>query len=197
MKTLIATLLLAAGLEFTAPAATPFYSSQRAASAADASWPAALTFPSAANTQIRLVSLCWRSDSNAAIVSLSTASNAYVMAITNRSATDTTQMVASTAGMITNSLLIMEQGGVCYTNTLVATNSATNAITISGWGVIGAVGSSIYQMGTATTISSGWTTNTCLDGEAIYVAEPGRPLRITVSPVSVSNIIFKAVARYE
>ncbi len=156
-------------------------------------------FPADPSTAARLVNLSYQSDSNTAIVSFSTGVGAYSLLATNTSS-GVTQVVNSTAGLAANDVLVLQHGGTCYSATLSSTNSGTNAVLASGaWGVAPSIGDSVYKMSAASTVfvGSNGTATAAQNGEAIYVANQGRPLRITLTPALVTNRINSATAHYD
>ena len=194
MKTLLLSLTLGAALALWA--VTPSYVSKSGAGNASAG--AQVIFPSDASLQIRLVNLNWQSDSNSAVLSYTTGEAAYSITATNPSTSYLTQYVNSTAGMNSNStLFVLEHLGVGYAALLVSTNSGTNAVFFTGaFGVQSSVGDSLYQMSTASTVLVGATTN-AHNGEALFVGNYARPVRVQLTPALATNRITSATARYE
>lgn len=196
MKKLIALSLAVASLVSTAFAATPTYTSK--SGAGNATTPTSVIFKADPDTQIRLVNINWQSDTNNAVLSYSTGEGAYIITATNLDTSSVTQRVSTTAGLVANSIVVLQKAnGLCYPATLSSTNSGTNIVLASGgWGVTVAIDDAVYQMSTASTVLVGATTN-AVNGEAIYVGNYGRPVRIQLTPALATNRITTATARYE
>ena len=175
-------------------AASPTY--KTFAGYGNASSSAALIIPADPSTQIRLVSVSWYSDTNTATINYQTGLGAYVTAQTNLATTWQTQQVATTVGLVTNSYLVLDTGSTNVAALLIATNSTTNlTLNTGGWGIAAPSNASIYQMDSPVSWYVGATTN-MQAGEALFVANPGRPLRIYLSGALVTNRIT-ATVRYE
>lgn len=162
---------------------------------------AEVIFPADPTTQLRLVSIQWQSDTNTALLEFQSGVGAYSCLRTNRATTDTTQEVASTAGLITNRWLIYQRAdGPFATNfkaLIVATNNGTNIILGSGgFGTITRAGDSLYTMGETNSVFIGATTN-WQNGEALYVGNVGRPIKVQLTPALTTNRIRQATAKYE
>jgi hypothetical protein len=188
---------IAAAFGMVALAATPLYTSKNATGYAAA--PSTVIFPSDPSSQIRLVNVSYQSDSNTAVLSYSSGVGAYTVLNTNTT-TGLTNIVTSTAGMVTGSVMVLEHLGVGYFATLSSTNNGTNAVLASGgWGVTPAVGDNLYQMGTASTVfvGSNGTATAVQNGEALFVGNYGRPVMIQLSPALVTNRLNNVTARYE
>jgi hypothetical protein len=193
MKKLLTTAAMAM-LAITAVAQYPSYTSLDDGGNGTAG--ATVIFPSKANTQIRLVSVNWQSDSNTATLEFKTATTAYRAAATNTT-TGVTQVVNSVVGMAANDILVLERAGTCYTAVLSSTNSATNAVLAAGgWGVAPQIGDNIYKLGTATSVPVGATTN-WQNGEALFVGNAGRPVQVTLTPALTTNRLRTVTARYD
>lgn len=185
---------LALGVASAGYSATPSYTTKSAAGNASAG--AALLFPADPSRQIRLVSVQWQSDSNTAALHFQTALGAYKALATNTSS-GVTQVVNTTAGLITNRLLMLQRAGVGYTALLVQTNNGTNAVLATGgWGVTPSIGDAVYALGETNSVPVGATTNWA-NGEALFVGQPGRPVRVQLTPALTTNRITTATARYE
>ncbi len=167
----------------------------------DATAGAAVIFPAKAGQQIRLVSLNWNSDSNAAVASITTGAGAYYARLANASSSAVTNQINSTNGLVASSALVVERAGVPYRAIMSSFNSNAawgNYVVLAsgGFGVQTVAGDPIYQMSSATTLPIGATTNS-MQGFAIYVGNPGRPVRVQITPSAVTNKINAAVALYE
>jgi hypothetical protein len=180
-------------LAVTSWAATPTYKSKTGNG--DSTTPAQVIFPSDASTQIRLISVWWENPTNGARIMFSSG-GAAKRATGSAVSAQTSNWVDSTVGLVTNTTLVCEIAGVGYSTTLVATNN-TNLIWIyPALGVAITTNSSWYVMGTETSYPIQDSTN-ALVGEAIFVAEPGRPMRVRLSTTAATNRILSASARYE
>jgi hypothetical protein len=157
---------------------------------------ATVIFPARQNTQIRLVSVNWQSDSNTATLEFKTASSLYRATGTNTS-TGVTQAVNTVVGLAANDVLVLDRAGVCYAAVLSSTNNATNAVLAAGgWGVAPQIGDNIYKLGTATSVPVGATTN-WQNGEALFVGTPNRPVQVTLTPALMTNRLRTVTARYD
>lgn len=195
MKKILTITGLAVGLSLVGMAATPSYTSLSAGGNATAG--AAVNFPSSRGQQLRLVSVQWQSDTNNGALQFSTGAGAYSIIATNAATTTTSNAVNTTAGLVANSTVILEHLGTCYVTTIASTNGANGMILASGgWGVLPSVGDSVYQMGTASTVTVGATTN-WQNGEALYVGDPGRPVRVVLTPASTTNRLNSVSGRYQ
>jgi hypothetical protein len=187
-------LAVAACLGPRAEAATPAYRSFSAAG--NATTGATALLPALPGNQIRLVSVQWQSDSNTAVLQFQTGVGQYTLTATNTSS-GVTQVVASTAGIVTNSLLVLQRDGTPYAATIVQTNNGTNIVLGTGaWGVAPQIGDNVYQLGPTNSVPIGATTN-WQNGEALYVGNLGRPLRLCLTPALVTNRLTSITARYE
>jgi hypothetical protein len=186
-------------LALAAWAASPSYTTKSANGNSTAG--AEVIFPSAAQSQIRVVNVNWNSDSNTAVLSYSTGAGAYYVSVTNAATSSTTNQINTTNGLVAGRVLVLESGGVGYAATMSSFNSNATwgcyyVLPSGGWGVATTVNDDIYQMGTATTVPVGETTNSA-NGEGVFVGAVGRPVRIQLTPAAVTNKINSAVARYE
>ena len=178
--------------------------------AGNATTPAFVYMPADPSSQIRVVSVFYQGDTNNAALTFSAGIGAYYQANTNASTSSITNWVNSTNGLVNGNVLVLQQGGVGYTNTLVSygtfitgtnsagtvTNQAFVVLGSGGWGVAATVYSDIYQMGTATTFTVGNNTNS-INGDAIYVGNYGRPLILSLTPALATNRIITASTHYD
>lgn len=175
-------------------AGTPAYSTKTAGG--NNTTGASVIFPADPALQIRIVGVNWQSDTNNAVLQCSSGVGAYVLLATNTT-TGVTQTVNTVTGMAANDILVLEHAGVGYAATLSSTNGGTNAVLASGaWGVTPAIGDSVYKMSDIASLPIGNTTN-WQAGEAIYVGNRGRPVRLLLTPAAVTNRINSATAFYE
>jgi hypothetical protein len=186
---------------------------------------AQVLFPADANSQIRVVDVAysWDTTTAAGLLQFSTGSTAYYQTFTNAATTSQTNFINSTNGLAPNGLLILQQGGICYTSTVLAfafsgtntvnnlTNTANNlygpngvlatnlsyvVLTNGGWGVSANVGSDIYLMGQSTVSRYVSASTNAFDGDAIYVGNYGRPVMITL-PVATTINRLAGTAHYD
>ena len=188
--------VLTAGVALLAIAATPNYTTKSANG--NAASPAGLIFPADPNLQLRLVSANWQSDTNIAVLSFTSGDAAYVITAANASSSGVTQAVNSVTGLAASDVLVLQKTtGACYAASLSSTNNGTNAVLASGgWGVATVAGDEVFKMSSATTIPVGATTN-AQNGEAIYVGNYGRPVRVVLTPAAVTNRLTSVTGRYE
>lgn len=182
-------------------AALPTFKTTSATGTAAA--PATAIFLSDPNSQIRLLSINWQSDTNSARLELTTGNGAYYETTTNTLTTTVTNKINSTNGLVPNAVLMLEHNGAAYLSTVSsfdqnATNgNGTNVVLASGgWGVVSSIGDSIYQMSSTNYLFAGATTN-AFNGEAIYVGNYGRPVIVRVVPALVTNAIPATSAHYD
>lgn len=181
-------------------AASPTYVTKSGAGNAAAG--ASVIFPSDPSTQIRVINANWNSDSNTAVLSFSSGISAFSIAATNAATTSTTNQISGTNGLSGTSVLVVEHLGTAYAATMssYSSNATLGAFVVvgsGGFGVATSVGDSLYQMGTATTVPVGATTN-FMSGEALYVGTyQGRPVRVVLTPALVTNILNSVTAHYD
>ncbi len=177
-------------------AASPRYVTKSAnGNTANGAW---VAFPADPSSHIRIVTANWSADTNNAALSFKSGLGAYSVAATASAATNNTIVINSTVGLAANDLVLLQRSGVCYTNTVVSTNSVTNlVISVGGFGVVATAGDSIYKMSSATTLPVGNTTN-WQSGAAIYAATySGRPVLVQLTPCNVTNKLNSVVATYD
>ena len=176
----------------------------------NATTPAQIIMPADPNSQIRIVSLYYTSDTNNGAISFSTGAGAYYQANTNASTSSITNWVNTTNGLVATSTMVLQQNGLTYTNALVSfgtfitgtntfgvvTNQAFMVLGTGGWGTNALVGADIYQMGSTSTIYVGAGTN-ALNGDAIYVGNYGRPVIATLGPALSTNRIPSLSTHYD
>lgn len=191
-KTLI--LLGVVSVAIIAIAATPTYVTLSGGGTSSAG--ASVTFPADPTTQIRLVNVSWNSDKSDGALTYKTGQGAYVLTAANASSSGVTQVVNTVTGLAANDVLVLQQGGSCYTASIASTNSGTNVVLASGgFGVATVAGSDVYKMSSATTVPVGATTNSA-NGEAIFVGNSGRPVSVALPAATTTNHL-QVTARYE
>jgi hypothetical protein len=198
---------LAVGL-FTVTAALAQSASPQYQTLADggiAAVPAETDFLAKPALQARLISVNYQSDTNNAQLQISTGVSAFGITTTNQLSSSTTNQINSTNGLSAGAVLFLQQGGAAYIGTVSTWNQTTNSgpyggtnvvLTAGGFGVATSVGDVVYQMGTPTVIGIGATTN-WLNGEAIFVGNVGKPLRVLLTPALATNNLNSATVRYE
>lgn len=176
----------------------------------NAAAPAEVTFISDPSLQIRVVNANYSSDTNNAVLSCTTGGTALSIAATNTSSTATTNVLSTTNGLAGSAVLLLEHGGSTYTATVSSfSHTGTNGLnggTITnlyfavtgagGFGVATSVGDSVYVMTTPVTLPIGTSTNS-LNGDALFVGNAGRPVRIVLTPAFVTNKLNAVTVRYE
>ena len=193
-------LLLAAAIGLACVASTqatltPFYTTL--SDGGNPASPSEVDFISSPGLQFRLISVNYQSDTNNAQLQVSTGGAACAITATNPTTSTVTNVLDHTAGLNPGSILFLEHAGTAYLATLSSTNNSTNAVLAAGgWGVLPSIGDNVYQMGTATTIPIGAGTN-WLNGEAIYIGNVGRPVRVVLTPTLNTNNLPAATGRYE
>lgn len=156
-----------------------------------------VTFVPTAGNQIRLVSVIASSDKAASVLSFRSGTGAYVLTATN-AAGGTNVYVSSVTGLASNDIvLLVKSDGTVSTNcTVWGVQNSTNIQLTAAVGVAGAIGDEIYEMGAATTIGIGATSNKLVGAEAVFVGNPSRPVTIYLDGTSYSKI-DAASARYD
>jgi hypothetical protein len=134
-------------------------------------------------TQIRVVGSICESDNAASILTFYPGAAAYSVGQLNTNLTATNIIVNATNGLAAN-------GIICYQDAARTTNisltiggivNSTNIYTTAVVGITQKVGDDVFLEGTSTAIAVGKGTNLSLQGEAIFVAPKGRPIRAVVS----------------
>jgi hypothetical protein len=208
----VAMLLLLACMAVTlvmpASAALPTYHTFSAIGNAAA--PATVILPADPNSQIRVVSLFYSSDTNTAQLSLISGSTAYSLTATNLATTSITNLIDSTNGLSGGSGLILQHGSGDFTNSVSSwgtyisgtntsgyvTNQAFLVTGSGGFGTLTTVGDNIYLMTNAVSLYIGSGTNQ-MNGDDIYSGYYGRPVQATLSPANWTNRIYVLSAHYD
>lgn len=191
-------------------AASPFY--KTLSGNGNATTPAEVDFVSDPYLQLRLVTVNYNSDTNNAVLSLSSGSTAYAITATNALSSSVTNLISSTNNLAVGSVLWLEHLGSPYIATVSSWNSSTNYIAATstnaasggtnvvlnsgGFGVVTSIGDTVYLMTTPATLPIGAATN-ALNGDALFVAQPGRPMRVQLTPALATNRINAATCRQE
>jgi hypothetical protein len=202
MKTKFILSLAAIGLALVALADSPTYTTKASgAGTGTAAVPAFVIFPARPQTQIRVVSVAWKSDTNNATLKFSGGATAFNTTLTNAATSSITNMINSTNGLSGSAVIVLQHAGVCYQTTVASWNSnagVTNVVTASGgFASYSSVGDSVYVLDTITTLDAS-TVISDKEGEALYVAAlPDRPVLITLSPAWVTNQITSATVHYD
>jgi hypothetical protein len=149
---------------------------------------AEVIFPADPVLQIRVVGAIGSSDKASSVFSFRGGGTpaAITVASTNLSATNI--YVGGYVGFSTNDLIVIQTPATNRTLTVWGLANGTNVITTAAVGVTQYVGSEIFDLGAATTLKCGAITNTSYQGEAIYVAPRGRPLRVLLDGTSYSSL---------
>lgn len=171
--------------------------------------PASVIMPADPNSQIRVVSIFYTSDTAGAQFVFSSGTTAYSEIWTNLATSTTTNLINSTNGLATGSTLVLQHGGADYTNSISSwgnvdtnlysyglTNVAFVVLNTGGFGVVPSVGDPVYLMGPATYWQAGATTNS-LDGDDIYSGNYGRPVMVTLGPATATNRLSSISAHYD
>jgi hypothetical protein len=173
-------------------AGTPTYLSKNATGTTSAE----VIFLPDPSLQIRMVGCIGTSDKAASVFSFRTGTGAYV--VTSATVNATNIVLNSTNGIgISTNIIIVTGAGVASSAT---THSALSGTSTNVWitatnSIVPAVGDQVYLLGPATTIKCGATTGN-YQGEAIYVGNPGRPVRCVLDGTSACSI-DSLTARYE
>src|SRR5258708_4827803 len=168
----------------TAFADSPSYK----AASASGTTSAELIFPADPVLQIRVVGVIGSSDKAGSKFSFSTGGTpaAITVASTNLSATNI--YVGGYAGFSTNDIIVIQTPVTNRSLTVWGLANSTNIITTAAVGVTQLVSSEVFDLGAATTLKAGAITNTSYQGEAIYVGNRGRPLRVTLDGTAYSSL---------
>jgi hypothetical protein len=186
-------------------AASPTYLT-KSSGAGTAAAPATIIFPAAAQTQIRVVSVAWKSDTNIATLSFSGGAAAYYQTITNMATSSVTNQINSTNGLSGSAVIVLQHAGVCYQSTVSTWNMSTNGgayggtnvvLASGGWGVLASAGDGVYVMDTPVTLDASSAVSD-KEGVALYVGKlADRPVLIKLAPANVTNQITSATVRYD
>ena len=193
----------AALLSLAAFAASPTY--KTLSGYGNAATPAEVDFISDPSLQFRLVNVNYASDTNNAVLSISTGTTAFAITATNQAATSVTNQINSTNGLSPSATVLLEHAGAAYIATVSTWNQTTNSgpyggtnvvLTGNGFNVATSAGDTFYLMTTPATLPIGAATNS-LNGDALFVGNPARPVRLQLAPALNTNKINTASGRYE
>lgn len=171
----------------SALAALPTYKS----TSASGSTAATAYFPADPNSQVRVVGYNATSDKAGSVMSFTTGTTAFYVTATNLATSSVTNYINSTNGLANSATLVVQHAGACYANTISSygtnTSGAFVVLASGGWGVATSVNDDVYLMSSATTIPVGATTSV-QNGEAVYVGNYGRPVKVTLDGTSACAI---------
>jgi hypothetical protein len=169
----------------TSFAGSPAYSSQ---SSGIGTTGAEVIFPADPVLQIRVVGIIGSSDLSSSTFGFQGGGTPAVITYANTNLAATNIYVSGYTGFATNDLLIIQGLSSNKTLTIYGLNNSTNIMTTSAIGVAQTVGGEIFDLGTTNRIKCGAITNQSYQGEAIYVAPRGRPLRVTLTGTGYSSL---------
>lgn len=164
-----------------------------------------MDFISDPSLQLRLVNVSYASDTNNAVLSISTGTTAFAITATNQAATSATNQISSTNGLSANATVFLEHAGVACIATVSTWNQSTNSgpyggtnvvLSGNGFNVATTAGDSFYLMSTPATLPVGAATDV-LNGDALFVGNRARPVRVQLTPALATNKINTASGRYE
>lgn len=145
-------------------------------------------FPADPTLQVRVVGCIGTSDKAASVFSFRTGTRKYTVTSATLNATNIVINSTNGFGPSTN-IIIQTAAGVCTSAT---THSVLSGTTTNIWitatnSTVPAVGDTIFLLGSATTIKCAAAT-TVYQGSAIYVGQPGRPVRCILDGTSACSI---------
>jgi hypothetical protein len=202
---------LAIALALPARAALPTY--HTFSGYGNSSAPATIIMPADPNSQIRIVSMFYTSDNAAGLFSFSSGSTAFSVSYSN-TLSSVTNYLDSTNGLSTGSQLVLQHGGIDYTNAVsnwgtfpsgtntsgYVTNQAwvvtPSAFSLGSATVSGNAGDNIYLMTTPQNWFVGATTN-ALNGDDIFSGNYGRPVIVQLGPATSTNRLNSVSAHYD
>lgn len=171
--------------------------------------PATVILPADPNSQIRIVSLLYTSDNAGAQFLFSSGTTAYGVMYTNALSMGATNNITSTNGLAGGDLLVLQHGGIDYTNTVASwgtydagTNTSgyvTNqafVVTTTQFGTTGLAGDNIYLMSPLAVWYAGAATN-AINGDDIFSGNFGRPVLVQLSPATTTNRLNSVSAHYD
>jgi hypothetical protein len=142
--------------------------------------------PSSGGLQARVVGVIATSDKAGSVITFTTGSTPATISATNASGTTIT--VARTNGLAAADVLVIEGVNGVTNATISSFTGATNITLASNTGFITLPGDQVYKMGTPVTLRIGAVTNASFQGSAIYVGNPGRPIKAVVDGTSAVTI---------
>jgi len=192
MKRLILAAGLAAGLVI--PALGQYTAPTFVTQTASGTSTAVTYFATSPLQQIRIVGAIASSDLASANITFKTGTTP--LSITKSNALGTTIDVAYTNGFAVGDFVLLEKANGVLTNAQIASFTGSTNITF-GYNIPQTlVGDQIYKLGTATTLWCGVQTNRNYQGEALFVAQRGRPVQVIVNGTSACSL-DSVTARYE
>lgn len=169
--------------------------------------PATALLPADPNAQIRIVTINYSDDNAGGQFTFTTGGTAYSCVLTNP-ASYTTNAITSTNNLYGNETLLLQHGGVCYTNIVSSFGVMTNAngsgitnqnyyvILAAGFPVGESIGDNIWQMTNGVNVVAGATTN-WLDGDDIYSGNYGCPVEVQIAPTTTISRLNNVSAHYD
>jgi len=221
----LALLALLLSLAFSVRAGIPSYHTFSAAG--NAANPATVILPADPNSQIRIVSVFYASDTNAGALQLSSGTTAYSLIASNLTTSSITNVITATNGLSAGAVLVLQHGGVDYTNSVVSFgNTGTNGLnnltnTATTWGVYGtgSVGYPATNLNYVVTGSGGFgvsafagdeiylmgsitslpvgAATNAINGDDIFSGNYGRPVIATLTPSLATNRLNSISAHYD
>jgi hypothetical protein len=149
---------------------------------------AEIIFPADPVLQIRVVGIIGSSDLASSSFGFQGGGTPAVITYANTNLAATNIYVAGYTGFATNDLIIIQGVSSNKTLTIYGLNNSTNIMTTGPVGVAQLVGAEIFDLGPTNKIKCGAITNQSYQGEAIYVAPRGRPLRVTVNGTGYASL---------
>lgn len=156
-------------------------------------------FPAADGQQIRVVGAIGDADKAVSALSFRTGTGAYVVSSSNT--TSVTITLSQTNGIAINDLLLLQTVDGTCTYLGAVTNRSASTNLLASVAVTTVPGDQVFKLGSATALPVGakgtnYTTSFNLQGQALYVGNRGRPLRVTLDSAT-TNTISSIVAAYE
>jgi hypothetical protein len=172
-----------------------------------ATQPATVILPADPNSQIRVVTVYYSSDTNIAQFTFTSGGTAWSVAQTNLTGL-ATNSVGSTNGMYGGEQVMLQHNGSGYTNSIATFGYATNINSVTGnngyyyintttaFGVAPTIGDNIWQMTNSASINVAITTN-ALNGDDIYSGNYGAPVEVQLGPCQTTNRLSTVSAHYD
>jgi len=192
-KILFASLCVLCASALKSPADSPSYVTKSKSAGASS---VEVIFPADPVLQIRVVGVIGSSDLASSTFSFTGGDTAQVITLANTNTAATNIIIAATNGFAANDLVIISSASTNRTMTVGGFVNTTNVYLTGALGFAQTVGMDVFHLSAASTLGLGATTNKSYQGEAIYVAPRGRPLRLVVSGTSYSSV-DSASAHYD
>jgi hypothetical protein len=170
---------------------------------------ATVILPADPNSQIRIVTILYGSDSASGQFQFTTGGAAYSLVSTNPATTSITNAISSTNGLYGGAILVLQHLGADYTNSVVSWGNVftnLNGLTLTnvpwvvtgsgGFGVLPSVGDNIWAMTNSASWYAGATTNE-LNGDDIYSGNYGCPVMVQLGPPTTTNRLYNVAAHYD